>query len=92
MGPIWEPYGTGCPRVGEVLPRCDGIATGYDGRMETDGTCPYCGERVSVWVDVGGAARQQYVEDCSVCCRPWKVTAWREPDGELQLWLQRQDD
>ncbi len=33
-------------------------------------TCPYCGEWIDVYVDTGGARRQDYVEDCSVCCRP----------------------
>jgi hypothetical protein len=31
--------------------------------------CPYCGERVSLVVDCS-VERQEYVEDCSVCCRP----------------------
>jgi len=42
-----------------------------------DGTawvsCPYCGESVEVTVDPSGGARQEYVEDCEVCCRPWRV-------------------
>lgn len=32
--------------------------------------CPYCGEWIDVFVDEGGAAQQDYIEDCSVCCRP----------------------
>ncbi len=31
--------------------------------------CPYCGEEISICVDVL-YAHQKYVEDCSVCCRP----------------------
>ena len=31
--------------------------------------CPYCGERVEVLVDTS-VEYQEYVEDCSVCCRP----------------------
>ncbi|HMH18432.1 MAG TPA: CPXCG motif-containing cysteine-rich protein [Burkholderiales bacterium] len=31
--------------------------------------CPYCGERIEVVVDCS-VKRQEYVEDCSVCCRP----------------------
>jgi hypothetical protein len=30
-------------------------------------TCPYCGEAITVLVD-GSVARQDYVEDCEVCC------------------------
>lgn len=31
--------------------------------------CPYCGEQIEVVVDCS-VKRQEYVEDCSVCCRP----------------------
>ena len=44
-------------------------------------SCPYCGELVEVDIDEGGAARQVYVEDCPVCCRPWKVEVVRGADG-----------
>jgi hypothetical protein len=36
-------------------------------------SCPYCGEVVELSVDPGGRAHQEYVEDCPVCCRPWRV-------------------
>jgi hypothetical protein len=34
-------------------------------------TCPYCGEQVEIYVepDVGGS----FVQDCEVCCNPWRV-------------------
>ena len=35
--------------------------------------CPYCGERVELFVDAT-LPHQQYVEDCEVCCRPMLVT------------------
>ena len=33
--------------------------------------CPYCGEDVAIYVerDVTGA----FVQDCEVCCNPWRV-------------------
>ena len=31
--------------------------------------CPYCGEPVEAVLDLS-AGDQQYIEDCSVCCRP----------------------
>ena len=31
--------------------------------------CPYCGETIEVLID-GSVQRQEYVEDCQVCCRP----------------------
>ena len=35
--------------------------------------CPYCGEAIELVVDYS-AGSQEYVEDCSVCCRPIVVT------------------
>ena len=32
--------------------------------------CPHCGEPIDTFPDPGGGAVQEYVEDCSVCCRP----------------------
>ena len=34
-------------------------------------TCPYCGESVEIYVepDVKGS----FVQDCEVCCNPWRV-------------------
>jgi hypothetical protein len=33
-------------------------------------SCPYCGEQNYTGVDPAAGARQQYVEDCPVCCSP----------------------
>jgi len=37
-------------------------------------TCPSCGESIVVPVDPSAGARQEYVEDCPVCCRPNRLT------------------
>lgn len=34
--------------------------------------CPYCNEPIELLVDTS-AGDQQYIEDCSVCCRPIDV-------------------
>lgn len=46
-----------------------------DGAADTDATvrCPYCGEPNEINLDPGGGSSQEYVEDCQVCCRPWRV-------------------
>ncbi len=36
--------------------------------------CPYCGEIIQVIVDLS-VEEQEYVEDCSVCCRPILIQA-----------------
>lgn len=43
--------------------------------------CPCCGEEIEVLID-GSVEHQQYVEDCSVCCRPIVFTVFAE-DGEV---------
>jgi hypothetical protein len=47
-----------------------------DGTVETEATvtCPYCGEAVAIALDPGSGSRQEYIEDCGVCCQPWMVT------------------
>ncbi|MGB3133326.1 MAG: CPXCG motif-containing cysteine-rich protein [Candidatus Macondimonas sp.] len=35
--------------------------------------CPYCWEQIEVVVDCS-VVNQEYVEDCSVCCRPIVMT------------------
>jgi hypothetical protein len=46
-----------------------------DGTVDTSThvTCPYCNEMVEISVDPGGGSVQEYVEDCEVCCNPWRV-------------------
>jgi hypothetical protein len=34
--------------------------------------CPYCGELIEILIDES-AGDQQYIEDCSVCCRPIEI-------------------
>jgi hypothetical protein len=50
--------------------------------------CPYCGESVDVYVeaDVRGA----FVQDCEVCCNPWRVRVYLS-DGERCLDVKRAD-
>jgi hypothetical protein len=54
-------------------------------------SCPYCGEEVEVQVDAVGPSSEQYVEDCSVCCRPWTVSVSRDGE-EVIVSLGRDDD
>lgn len=47
--------------------------------MEHFFTCPYCGEEISMIVDLS-VRKQTYVEDCEVCCNPIEVTCEVEDD------------
>jgi Cysteine-rich CPXCG len=65
-----------------------------DGTADTTAfaACPYCGEAVELAVDPGGGPRQEYVEDCFVCCRPWQVTLTYDEHGAAFVELEAADD
>jgi transcription elongation factor Elf1 len=41
--------------------------------MEHYFPCPYCGEQISMVLDLS-VDRQTYVEDCEVCCNPIEIS------------------
>jgi hypothetical protein len=46
--------------------------------------CAGCGEWNEIVVDESAGARQQYVEDCQVCCKPnLLVVSWDPSLGEF---------
>ncbi|MCZ6806165.1 MAG: CPXCG motif-containing cysteine-rich protein [Deltaproteobacteria bacterium] len=45
--------------------------------------CPYCFERVEIYVDP--ETQGELVQDCDVCCRPWALHIARTEDGELLI-------
>jgi hypothetical protein len=51
-------------------------------------TCPYCGEEVEIYVepDLTGS----FVQDCEVCCNPWRVCLTYD-DGERFVDVVRAD-
>lgn len=51
------------------------------GLEEAEVECPFCGEAITIFVDCSEES-QQYIEDCSVCCRPI-CFAVRCEDGTL---------
>jgi Cysteine-rich CPXCG len=52
-------------------------------------TCPYCGEEVEIYLepDVTGS----FVQDCEVCCNPWRVRVLGRGDDRL-VDIRRDDD
>ena len=58
-----------------------------DGTADTTGvvTCPYCGEANEVALDPGSGSTQDYVEDCQVCCNPWRVSVEYGEDGSATV-------
>ncbi len=44
--------------------------------------CPFCGETISVLLDLS-VPSQSYVEDCEVCCRPIDIS-YRVIEGAVE--------
>ena len=61
-------------------------ASGFD--TEAGVTCPHCGAPVSLTLDPAGGQVQEYVEDCEVCCRPWKVLIHYDAQGAADVQLE----
>ena len=46
--------------------------------------CPYCGEQVEIYVEPD--VRGGFVQDCEVCCNPWRVhVSGRGDDREVTV-------
>jgi hypothetical protein len=41
-------------------------------------TCPYCGEQVEIYLEPD--VRGTFVQDCEVCCNPWRVRVYGSGD------------
>ena len=52
---------------------------------------PYCGESIRVEVDCS-VERQDYIEDCSVCCRPIEFDVIVDERGNPRVSVTREDD
>ena len=50
--------------------------------------CPYCGEEIVTPVDPSQGERQEYVEDCPVCCRANVIHVEIDGDGEAMVWAE----
>ena len=64
-----------------------------DGTAETaaEVRCPYCGEINEIVLDPGSGSEQEYVEDCQVCCRPWRVAVHYDLEGEAEVTVEAED-
>lgn len=47
--------------------------------------CDSCGEEIVVPVDISAGARQDYVEDCPVCCHPMRLHVEIDADGDARV-------
>ena len=51
-------------------------------------TCPYCGEQVEIYIEPD--VRGSFVQDCEVCCNPWRVRVIRS-GGDHYIEVRRAD-
>jgi hypothetical protein len=70
----------------EEFPLGDGTAD-----TEAEVRCPYCGEVNEIVLDPGSGTEQEYVEDCQVCCRPWRVAIRYDLHGEAEVTVEPED-
>ena len=53
--------------------------------MEASYTCQSCGEEIVVPIDPTAGTRQEYIEDCPVCCRPHVLLIMVEHTGTARI-------
>lgn len=68
------------------FPHADGVAD-----MAADVVCPYCGAESQIGLDPGSGGAQDYIEDCPVCCRPWRVRVRYDGRGRAGVSLEPED-
>jgi hypothetical protein len=54
-------------------------------RAEASYICDSCGEEIVIPVDPSARARQQYVEDCPVCCHPNVLRIEIDDSGDVRI-------
>lgn len=65
-----------------------------EGTADTEATvvCPYCSESVEIALDPSNGVSQEYVEDCEVCCQPWRVEVTYDTDGIAEVQVTALDE
>ncbi len=65
-----------------------------DGTADTEATvtCPYCSETVELAIDPGSGTAQEYVEDCEICCQPWRVEVHYDTEGIAEVTVTALDE
>lgn len=59
---------------------------------EASYTCNPCGEEIVVPLDVSAGERQEYVEDCPVCCRANVIHIEIDETGNAIAWAEPEQD
>ncbi|MEZ6098452.1 MAG: CPXCG motif-containing cysteine-rich protein [Pirellulaceae bacterium] len=59
---------------------------------EASYTCDGCGEEIVIPLDLSQGEKQEYVEDCPVCCRANLIHVEIEEDGAIRVWAEPEQD
>jgi predicted nuclease of predicted toxin-antitoxin system len=46
-------------------------------------TCQYCGVHNVVWIDLTTQGKQDFTEDCRICCRPNRIIITKDNDENV---------
>jgi hypothetical protein len=55
---------------------------------ESSYICGACGEEIMIPIDLSQGQRQEYVEDCPVCCRANVIRVEVDAAGEISAWAE----
>ncbi|HUS40864.1 MAG: CPXCG motif-containing cysteine-rich protein [Pirellulales bacterium] len=61
-------------------------------QSDTSYTCPSCGEEIVIPVDFSQGSRQEYVEDCPVCCHPSVIRVEIDEDANAHASAEPEQD
>ena len=53
--------------------------------------CPYCGEPLEITIE-SSVRRQDYIEDCQVCCKPINLRIGISDAGQLNIEVRSEDE
>ena len=59
---------------------------------EASYVCDSCGEDVVIPIDLSAGEHQDFVEDCPVCCNPSVIHVDVDPDGDIRVWAEAEQD
>jgi hypothetical protein len=45
--------------------------------------CQYCGVNNSLWIDLTIEGKQDFIEDCRICCRPNRIIITNNEDNNI---------
>lgn len=55
-------------------------------------TCQYCGFHNDLWSDLTIKGKQDFIEDCSICCRPNRIIITLDIDENVFIESRMSDE